>query len=97
MVPLTNPRIKATSPSANTNHLPLRKSSTAAVAANIDATSSAAKYAHYIHQIMCTLPASSLRWALDLREELATIPSLTTTLIKNYLPCSTTTNKGHMQ
>jgi hypothetical protein len=66
------------------------------LAANVDATSSAAKYARYIHQIMCSPPASSLLRALDLSEELTTIPSLTTALIKNHLPCSTTTDKGHM-
>jgi hypothetical protein len=97
MVPLTNPGVQATSPSATTTHAPLRISSTAAVAANIDATSSAAKYARYIHQIMCSPPASTLLRALDLSEELATIPGLTTTLIKNHLPHSTATNKGHMQ
>jgi hypothetical protein len=70
---------------------------TATVAANIDATFSAAKYACYIHQIMCSLPASTLLWALDLSEKLATIPDLTTTFIKNHLLCSTATNKGHMQ
>jgi hypothetical protein len=79
------------------SHAPLRTSSTATVAANIDATSSAAKYARYIHQNMCSPPASTLLQALDLSEELATIPGLTTALIKNHLPGSTATNKGHMQ
>jgi hypothetical protein len=46
---------------------------------------------------MCSLPASTLLQALDLSEELATIPGLTTTLIKNHLPRSNITNKGHMQ
>jgi hypothetical protein len=46
---------------------------------------------------MCSLSASTLLRALDLSEELATIPGLTTTLIKNPLPRSTATNKGHMQ
>ncbi len=82
MVPLTNPGVQATSPSATTTHLPRSISSTAAVATNTDATSSAAKYAHYIHQIMCSPPAATLLQALDLSEELATIPSLTTTLTK---------------
>jgi hypothetical protein len=59
--------------------------------------SSTTKYARYIHQIMCSPPASTLLWALDLSEELAAIPGLTTTLIKNHLLCSTTTNKGDMQ
>jgi hypothetical protein len=93
MVPLTKVGVQATSPSATTNHAPIRESSTAAVAANIDATSSTTKYARYIHQIMCSLPASTLLRALDLSEELATIPSLTTTLIKNFLLHSIATNK----
>ncbi len=97
MVPLTNPGVQATSPSATTNNAPLRTSSTAAVAANIDTMSSTAKYACYIHQIMCSLPASTLLRALYLSEELSPIPGLTTTLIKNNLPRSTATNKGHMQ
>ncbi len=59
--------------------------------------SSTAKYAHYIHQIMCFPPASTLLWAVDLSKELATIPGLTTNLMKNHLPCSTATDKGHMQ
>jgi hypothetical protein len=67
------------------------------LAANIDATSSATKYARYIHQIMCSPPGSTLLRALDLIKELATIPSLTTALIKNHLPRSTTTDKEHMR
>jgi hypothetical protein len=97
MVPLTKVGVQAASPSATTNHATLCTSSTAAVAADINATSSAAKYACYIHQIMCSLLASTLLRALDLSEELTTIPGLTTTLIKNHLPCSTATNKGYMQ
>jgi hypothetical protein len=96
MVPLTNPGVQATSPSSTTNNAPLCISSTAAVAVNIDATSSTTEYACYIHQIMC-LPASTLLQAIDLSEELATILGLTTTLIKNHLPLSTATDKGHMQ
>jgi hypothetical protein len=41
-------------------------------------------------------PATTLLWALDLSEELATIPCLTTALIKNHLLHSTATDKGHM-
>jgi hypothetical protein len=66
------------------------------LAANVDATFSTTKYAHYIYQIMCSLPASTLLRALDLSEELATIPCLTTALIKNHLPRSTATDKGHI-
>jgi hypothetical protein len=46
---------------------------------------------------MCSWPASTLLRALDLSEELATIPGLTTTLIKNHLPCFSAAHKGHMQ
>jgi hypothetical protein len=92
-----NPKVQAASPPATTNHAPLNTSSTAAVAANIDTTSSAAKNACYIHQIMCSSPTATLLQALDLSEELATIPSLTTTFIKNHLPCSTAIDMGHMQ
>jgi hypothetical protein len=61
MVPLTkNAGNQAANPSATTNHAPLFTPSTAALTANIDATSSAAKYARYIHQIMCSPPASTL-------------------------------------
>ncbi len=35
--------------------------------------------------------------ALDHSEELTTIPGLTPALIKNHLPCSTATDKGHMR
>jgi hypothetical protein len=70
--------------------------STTVLAAKVDATSSATKYARYIHQIMCSPPASTLLWVLDLSEEFATIPGLTTVLIKNHLPRSTTTDKQHM-
>jgi hypothetical protein len=97
MVPLTkNVGDQATSPSATTNHAPLITPSTATVAANVDATTSAAKYAHFIHQIMCSPPASALLQALDLSEELATIAGLTTALIKNHLPHSAPTDKKQM-
>ncbi len=69
---------------------------TFAIAVNVDATSSAAKYAHYIHQCMCSLPSATLLGALDHSEELTTIPGLMPALIKNHLPCSTATDKGHM-
>jgi hypothetical protein len=97
MVPLTkNAGDQAASPSATTNHVPLTTPSTVALAVNVDATSSTTEYARYIHQIMCSLPASTLLWALDLREELAAIPGLSAVLIKNHLPRSTATDKGHM-
>jgi hypothetical protein len=46
---------------------------------------------------MCSLPSATLLGALDCSEELATIPELTPALIKNHLPCSTSTDKGHMR
>jgi hypothetical protein len=70
---------------------------TFAIAANVDATLSAAKYACYIHQCMCSPPSATLLGALNCSEELATIPGLTPALIKNHLPCSTATDKGHMR
>jgi hypothetical protein len=92
------PHNKSRGPSRkSTNPGPLTTPPTAALAANVDATSSAAEYARYIHQIMCSPPASALLRALDLSEELATILGLTTVLIKNHLPRSTATNKGHMR
>jgi hypothetical protein len=68
-----------------------------AIAAIIDATSSAAKYAHYIHQCICSLPSATLLGALTRSEELTTTPGLTPALIKNHLPWSTATDKGHMR
>jgi hypothetical protein len=67
------------------------------IAANIDATSSAAEYARYIHQCICSLPSATLLGALTRSEELITIPGLTPTLIKNHLPRSTATDRGHMR
>jgi hypothetical protein len=97
MVPLTkNASDQVASPSVTTNHVPLITPPTTALATNVDTTSSTTKYARYIHQIMCSLPASSLLWTLDLSEELATIPGLTTALIKNHLRHYIATDKGHM-
>jgi hypothetical protein len=98
LVPLTKyAGDQAASPSATNNHAPLITPSTIALAANVDATSSTAKYARYIHQIMCSPPALTLIWVLDLSEKLATIPGLPTALIKNHLSYSTATDKGHMR
>jgi hypothetical protein len=98
VVPLTkNAGDQAASPTATDNRASPTAAPTFALAANIDATSSTAKYAYYIHQIMCSPPASTLLEALDHSEEIATIPGLTPTLIRNHLLCSTTTNKGHMR
>ncbi len=67
------------------------------MAANVDATSSAAKYAHYVHQLLCLPPAATLLLALDKSIKLKTIPGLTLLLICSRLPKSTATDKGHMR
>ncbi len=64
--------------------------------ANIDATSLAAEYARYVHQLLCSPPAATLLLALDKSTKLQTIPGLTPALICSHLPQSTATNKGHM-
>jgi hypothetical protein len=65
--------------------------------ANVSATSSAAEYARYIHQTLCSPPAATLLQALQQSSELRTIPNLTLALIRNHLPQSTVTDKGHMR
>jgi hypothetical protein len=91
MVPITkNTSNQASSP------VPPTAAPASAVAVNVDVTSSTAKYARYIHQCLCSPPATTLLGALKRRDELATIPSLMPHLIKSHLPCSTATNKGHM-
>ena len=70
---------------------------TSAIAANVNVTSSAAEYARYIRQCLCSLPTPTLLGALKHSEELATILGLTPQLINSHLPCSTATNKGHMR
>ncbi len=67
-----------------------------AMAANINATSSAAKYARYVHQLLCSPPAATLLHILATSTKLTTIPGLTPALIWSHLPRSTATNKGHM-
>ncbi len=66
-------------------------------AANADTTSSAAKYAQYVHQVLCSPLAATLLLALDKSTELQTIPGLTPALICSHLLQSTVTNKGHMR
>jgi hypothetical protein len=68
-----------------------------AIAANINATSTAAEHARFIHQALCLPPATTLLRALATSSELVTIPRLTAHLIKHHLPRSTATDKGHMQ
>jgi hypothetical protein len=96
MVPLKDTDAQAANPSISSAPTTPTATPTFAIAANVDAISSAAKYANYIHQCMCSLPSATLLRALNRSEELATIPRLMPALIKNHLPCSTTTNKGHM-
>jgi hypothetical protein len=65
--------------------------------ANVAATSSAAKYARYVHQLLCLPPTATLLRALATSTELRTIPGLSPALIHNNLPRSTATDKGHMR
>jgi hypothetical protein len=67
------------------------------MAANVEATLSAAKFAHYIHQLLCSLLASTLIRVLAVSTKLSRIPGLTPAFINNNLPCSTATDKGHMR
>jgi hypothetical protein len=67
------------------------------LAANVDATSSAAEYAQYVHQLLCSPLAATLLLALNKSTELQTIPGLMPALICSHLPRSTATNKGHMR
>jgi hypothetical protein len=97
MVPLKETNAQAANPPISSAPTTPTATPTFAIAANVDATSSAAKYAHYINQCMCSPPSATLLGALDRSEELATILGLTPALIKNHLPCSTPTNKGHMR
>jgi len=98
MVPLKCSDAQATAPPAvSSEHTHPTAEPTMAIAANVDATSSAAKYARYIHQCICSPPSATLLGALTRSEELITIPCLTPTLIKNHLPRSTATDKGHMR
>ncbi len=67
------------------------------IAANVDTTSSTGEYACYIHQALCSSPATTLIQALKCSRKLATIPGLTAHLIKIHLPYSTATDKDHMR
>jgi hypothetical protein len=67
------------------------------IAANVDATSSAGECARYIHQTLCSPPATTLIQVLKSSRELATIPVLTVHLISTHQPYSTATDKGHMR
>ena len=63
---------------------------------NVSATLPAAEYARYIHQTVCSPPVATLLQALHRSTELRTIPGLMPALIRNHLPRSTATDKGHM-
>jgi hypothetical protein len=65
--------------------------------ANVDATSLAAKYARYVHQLLCSPPAATLLLALDKSTKLQTIPGLMPALIRSHLPRLSATDKGHMR
>jgi hypothetical protein len=67
-----------------------------AMAANVNATSSAVKYDHYVHQLLCSPPATTLLHALATSTKLTSIPKLTPALIRSHHPHSTATDKGHM-
>jgi hypothetical protein len=67
-----------------------------AMAVNVDATSSSAEYAPYVHQLLCSPLVATLLHALATSTKLTTIPGLTPALIHSHLPHSMATNKGHM-
>jgi hypothetical protein len=50
------------------------------MAANINTTSSLAKHAHYVHQLLCSPPEVTLLNALAISTKLTTIPGLTPAL-----------------
>ena len=68
-----------------------------AMAANVNATSLSAKYARYVHQLLCSPPAATLLYALATITELITTSGLTPALICSHLPRSMATNKCHMR
>ncbi len=96
MVPLNETDTQAANPPISSAPTTPTATPTFVISANVDATLSAAKYACYIHQCMCSPLSATLLGALDRSEELATIPGLTPASIKNHLPCYTATNKRHM-
>jgi hypothetical protein len=91
MIPLTATTPLTTPTNAPTTDLPI------VIAANVDATSTAAEYARFIHQALCSPTATTLLWALERSKELATIPGFTSRLVRTHLPLSTATDKGHMR
>jgi hypothetical protein len=67
------------------------------LAASVEATSLAAEYARYNHQLLCSPLDATLLLALDESPKLQTIPGLAPALIRSHLPRSTATNKSHMR
>jgi hypothetical protein len=68
------------------NTMPTTSPISIELAANIDATSLAAEYARYVHQLLCSPLAATLLLALDKSTKLHTIPGLTLELICSHLP-----------
>jgi hypothetical protein len=82
----------------NTTHpttMPPTSPNSIELAANINTTFLAAKYARYVHQLLCSPPAATLLLALDKSTELQTIPGLMPALICAHHPQLTATNKGY--
>jgi hypothetical protein len=90
MIPLT-----PWSPTAPTDSSAINLPSIA-MAPHVNATSSADKYACYVHQCLCSPLVAALLHTLALSTKLTTISGLTPALICSHLPRSTATNKGHM-
>ncbi len=80
MIPLTG--TPTTTPMAE----PIACPPPIAMAANVEATSSAAEYAQFIHQLLCSPPAATLLHTLDKSKELMTILGLTPALVRAHLP-----------
>jgi hypothetical protein len=70
MVPLKETNTQAANPPISIAPTTPTATPTFAITANVDATSSAAEYARYIHQCMCSPPSAKLLGALDCSEEL---------------------------
>ena len=62
---------------------------------NLIKTSNPVELAMFYHQVLCSPPKSTLMKAIK-NGQLRTFPGLTYELIRDYLPESTATDKGHM-
>ena len=62
---------------------------------NLIKTSDPVELAMFYHQVLCSPPKSTLMKAIK-NGQLRTFPGLTYELIRDYLPESTATDKGHM-